>query len=214
MNINITSWNIKTLAIIIFIIIGISLAITITETVIVSVRHAKNPQKKAGKQFGIVMSVCGLLTVAGCICAVYGTVQYSKAQKHGLYTNDITFSELVQGVNNSPEESTLPDDLSGAVIIYYKFGCSDCEAIYKDLSAAVSGHSDIYWVSTRSEQGKKLLETYPTEEVPAGIYIRQDNYNDTIPFTSKLLFTTDEDGNTVLDKQAIERLLYLQSENR
>lgn len=141
---------------------------------------------------------------------------WQTAKSHGLYTNDITLTQLIDGLRNTPKEDTLPDDIAGSIILYYRFGCPDCEAVYPDLKTVVENHPDnrIYWVSSKSEQGRTLLETYPVEEVPAGIYIRQDNYGGGLTYTQKPLFKTDENGTTTLDAAAIERLLYLQTEGR
>lgn len=138
------------------------------------------------------------------------------AVEHGL-TSDVekmSMNELKDLINNSPKESKLPDNIEGAIIIYYRFDCPDCSAIYNDLANAVANNSNIYWISSRSEAGKSLLEKYPVDEVPTGIYIRHDTYNGNVTFTKYELFTTDENGNTILDTSAIDRLLYLQSEAR
>lgn len=205
--------TVKTLGMAALAAIAAIIIIMIILTAIAVIRHKKDPEKKAGKSLRVVLCFCAIAVLACAAGSAYGMLRYNTAKKHGLYSSNITFSQLNTSIENSPEESVLPEDLSGTVVIYYKFGCEDCEAIYPDLKAALGG-SAVYWVSTQSEQGKELLKTYPVEDVPSGIYIRQDNYNDSVPFTAKLLYTSDENGNIVLDKQAIERLLYLQSEGR
>ena len=47
------------------------------------------------------------------------------------------------------------------MLIFFRFGCSDCEAVYQDLSLALQNKPDIYWVSTMSNQGQDLLSKYP-----------------------------------------------------
>ena len=74
--------------------------------------------------------------------------------------------------------------------------------------------ADVLWISTRSDTGKKLVEEYKIEEVPSGVYVRENAYNDALPYTKKLLYTVNADGETKFDKTAIDRLLYLQSEKR
>ena len=138
------------------------------------------------------------------------------AISHGL-TSDIekmSMADLKDLINNSPKESKLPDDIEGVIIIYYRFDCPDCRAIYNDLASAVANTDNVYWISSRSETGKSLLDKYPVDEVPTGIYIRHDTYNGNVTFTKYELATTDENENTILDTSAIDRLLYLQSENR
>ena len=155
-----------------------------------------------------ILSAAMLITIAGMMFI---------GQNHGMYTKDITVPELIKGITNSPKEDELPEDITGAVILYYRFGCPDCEAIYPDLKSKIdeSGNNrNIYWVSTKSEQGLALLEQYPVAEVPTGIYIRVDDYNGGLSYTQKPLHTTDAEGNTILDEAAINRLLFLQEDGR
>lgn len=157
-----------------------------------------------------------------CVFAViYSIITFSTAQSHGMYTNDMPFPKVELSIKNSPVEDTIPDDLDGSIIIYYRFGCIDCEAIYDDLSEIISGKDDIYWVSTESEQGKELMKTYPVDSVPSGIYIYNDKQNGNT-YVKKPLYKTSENAKnhedtiysngTILDKTAIDRLLYLQEQ--
>lgn len=130
------------------------------------------------------------------------------ARQHGLYTINMTPAAIVHGIKNSPEEDEIPDDLSGKIILYYRFGCYDCEALYDELSSLVSD-ADVYWVSTRSRQGKALRSRYPVQYVPSGVYISIDG---TKNFTHVLYGTRD--GIPYLDYDAVNRLIKLQNEQR
>jgi hypothetical protein len=103
---------------------------------------------------------------------------YQTAKQHG-YQDGLTVNaeSLWRGIHKSPEESKLPenpDELKQSLIIYYRFGCRDCEAHYQAIKTAVQPYTNVYWISSRSEQGKKLRETYPVEAVPTGVYITKD----------------------------------------
>lgn len=140
-----------------------------------------------------------------------------------MYTNDTPLPRVEISIKNSPIEDTIPDDLDGSIIIYYRFGCTDCEAIYTDLSKSISGKNNIYWVSTESKQGKELIKTYPVNSVPSGIYIYSDKQNGN-SYVQKPLYKTSENAknhenaiysnDVVLDKTALERLLYLQKKQK
>ena len=130
-----------------------------------------------------------------------------KAQDHGLYTTDITIYKMITGIQNSHKEDKLPDNLDNKIIIYYRFGCPDCETIYNDLNAYISDNNlNVYYVSTRSTQGKKLLKQFPVKTVPTGIYIYKNNQGE-LSYIQKALCNTD----TSLNYDALNRLFFLQS---
>lgn len=151
------------------------------------------------------------IALAIMIITLIITTKYKTAVKHGAYTDDMTVKTMYDGIKYSPIESKLPDNLEGCIVLYYRFDCPDCHAVYNDLSAAVKDKDSIYWVSTRSEQGKALLAQYPVNEVPSGIYFRKNTYSDALTYTKKVLYTTDSSENTVLYKDNLNRLLELQS---
>ena len=171
------------------------------------------PEKthKAAALLWILPSLVAVVIIANLITTGIG---YKTAVDHGLYTTDISVAKMFTGIEKSP----IPDKYDetkakGKILLFYKFGCNDCEAIYDDLSKTVSD-ADVLWISTRSDTGKKLVEEYKIEEVPSGVYVRENAYNDALPYTKKLLYTVNADGETKFDKTAIDRLLYLQSEKR
>lgn len=212
--------------IIICVIMGFIVLFMLGQTKIKINKLKKDDSIEAPKLREILRVRAIILIFISVIAVVSITIQISSfinltstiktAISHGL-TSDMekmSMSELKDLINNSPKESKLPDNIEGAIIIYYRFDCPDCKAIYNDLSQAVADNSNIYWISSRSETGKALLDKYPVDEVPTGIYIRHDTYNGNVTFTKYELATTDEDGNIILNKSAIDRLLYLQSEGR
>ena len=125
---------------------------------------------------GTCISFC--ITIFGGLYAVASKQTISIAKQHGCHQLDMTWQEMLQGIAQSPIEDTLPknqENLQNSLILYYKFGCDDCEAIYKDLQEQTKHLSNVYWVATRSKQGIRLRDTYPVTEVPAGVYITSRN---------------------------------------
>lgn len=163
------------------------------------------------KGFGAIIFACALIVA---IFTLIISMRYQSAKKRGAYTSNITIQELNEGIRYSPIEDELPENLEGAIVIFYKFDCPDCHAIYNDLKDAVSGHDNIYWVSSRSEQGKALLANYPIPEVPYGVYFRTYTYGGNLNYTKKVLYCDDANGNTVLNETNLNRLFELQTTNK
>lgn len=122
----------------------------------------------------------GLQILFGCLFVFsltysltgWNTVQTAK--KHGMFQDDMTWSKMIDCIDNSPIEDELPDNLANSIILYFKFGCADCEATYNQQLTTFGDLDNVYWVSTRSEQGKQLMKKYPIKEVPTGVYITDD----------------------------------------
>ena len=132
----------------------------------------------------------------------------------GTLKNNVSIGKMLTSIRESPSESELPDNLNGCIIIYYKFGCPDCEAVYDELKDKLSDKPNVYWASSRSKQGKKLLEKYPVEKVPTGIYIYKNPEQNATDFVQKQLYEKDENNNTILQEDNLNRLLELKSNNQ
>lgn len=146
------------------------------------------------------------ITITSALFLCFEIHDIQKAKSHGLYYSifRLKWGEMNRHTKLSPEESELPDDLSNTIIIYFKYGCPDCEAIFKDEKRALKNTPNVYWVSTRSKQGKKLLKTYEVLEVPAGVYINADKQG-----SSYILYTTETKNGkptVILNQAAITAL--------
>lgn len=144
------------------------------------------------------------------------------ARNHGMTEESFStmpITSVIHSIANSPSQDSIDVDnvAGGTIIMYYKFGCEDCEAVYKDLKAAVENVNDVYWISTQTENGKALLEKYPVTEVPSGIYVRNNTLSGNVTFSKFVLYTVDENGNTVLNTDeyyGIPRLLSMKENNK
>ena len=169
-----------------------------------------------GRPIWVIASflLCVLAGTAGGILSLYTLCIKADAYSHGMVDSNITLQQAKTRIENSPEEDIPPANKKGVIFIYYKFGCEDCEAVYHELKQAFEkANVNVYWVSTQTENGKKLLDSYPVEEVPTGIYVRKQNYNDALSYTQKKLFY--KQGNEYhIDEEAIARLVLLQKEGR
>lgn len=120
-----------------------------------------------------------------------------------------TFYEILNSLKDTPKEDTLPKDLSGSIVIFYRFGCPDCKAIYPELNERLSDVPDVYYVLSRSEQGKELRKSYPIPSVPTAMYFSANGKH---CYTYEL--DKQEDGTTVLNTENLERLLTLKEQQR
>ena len=150
----------------------------------------------------ILTSICMIFSMLS-IYALLDT--YHIAYTHG-YRGKLTenASGLWKTIHESPVEDKLPADiadLNQRLILYYRFGCPDCGATFKDISARVENLDGVYWVATRSDQGIKLRETYPVDEVPSAVYIRKDGTT----LTYVLYYSTSEGPQ--LDKNNLDDLM-------
>ena len=196
--------TVKALLITAAIILGVSILVLIATLFI----------KKHKKFKSILQGFFSLALVCGIVSTITIVIINDDAVQHGSYTMDIPFNTMIEYTKKSPLEDTLPEnynDLKGKIIIYYRFDCPDCHYTYKPLLQYLDKNkidmNDVYFVSSRSEQGKKLMQTYPIEEVPSGVYIykNQTGYTD---YVKKVIYD-DEDGTAKLDTDALNRLFEL-----
>lgn len=141
------------------------------------------------------------------IYAISGYTTIQTAQEHGMYQKHMTWSKIITSIEHSPKEDKLPENLKNTIILYYKFGCEDCESIYEDQTQAFHELKNVYWISTRSEQGKTLRKTYPVNKVPSGVYIT----NDLKPVVCDL--TIKSKGKITLHDENVKLLLSLYHSN-
>lgn len=154
-----------------------------------------------------------LYSVAYFIVLSYVTISFALfhiAYQHGYreyMKQDI--KDIIYSVKHSPVEDILPDNLTNATIIYYRFGCHDCNKIDNQLQEKFKNSPNTYWVATRSEQGKKLRKDYPVESVPSAIYI--DNQKIGIVFDLKTQQTINGKISTSVNEQNVNELIHIQN---
>ena len=126
---------------------------------------------------GLIMSI-----------AISSAITFSTAIKHGMYKTDTPIAAMLKCNEKTPVESELPDDISGKLIIYYRYDCPDCHDTYDEMrKMCEAANVDPLWVSTRSQQGKKLMEDYPPTEVPAGLFIENTSNNNKNEYNIEVL---------------------------
>lgn len=181
---------------------------------LVGIRFAKRKPKHE-KHIKIACCVILGICLAGTACLAY---LYDTGEKRGMTMDDWkseNVAEIIHINNETPVSQTLPTERNGAIVILYRYGCPDCEAIYDDLHDAIDklDLKDVYYVASSSEYGQKLVEEGDIRYVPTGVYLRHEALANGASITHIPL--ASEDGNeTVLDQAALKRLALLQEKQR
>ena len=208
------NWNLDKTVNVSFYITMIMTAIIITIMAVTIIQFKKGYETKHKRISKIILVTAAVCAISSFVLMLTLNISYSIALKHGAYTKDMTIATMYDGISHTPVEDKLPEDLDGCIVVFYRFDCPDCKAIYEDLMAASANVENIYFVSSRSEQGSALIEQYPVPEVPYGIYLRRYTYNGALNYTRKKLFYIDENNTSVFNEANFNRLIVLQSEQK
>lgn len=147
------------------------------------------------------MSTFSRYNIAAAKHGAYGYVQLSQTLKEIKSCTD----------NGFTESDNIPEDHDNMIIIFFKYGCPDCEAIHDELMEYINTHDiDIHFVSTRSEMGQNLLKEYPVYEIPAAVYVKTDKNGKKIVMKETLCLKSD---TITLNTEGLSFLQSLQSEN-
>lgn len=177
------------------------------DTTTISKGRIKHHHSKKAWTYKFLYSIVYFLVLS------YATISFALfhiAYQHGYreyMKQDI--QEIIYAVKHTPVESILPDDLTNTTIIYYRFGCHDCNKIDNQLQEKFKNAPNTYWVATRSEQGKKLRKNYPVESVPSALYI--DNQKIGIVFDLARKQTINGKVSTSVNEQNVNELIQIQN---
>lgn len=201
--------TIKTLLCITMITMVITIILTLTafavisrailKSVVETTADGKKHRRMSKRSITAIIAVCtAVFLCGGSVLCSYAFM--STALSHGMYDDQITITKAYEGILHSPKEDKLPKDLNDTVVIYYRFGCKECEALFDTLQDEAAKFETktgekIYWVSTRSEQGKTLRETCHADNltVPSIMYIRTVTDKDA-KFYLETVYYRDPDG--------------------
>lgn len=176
--------------------------------------NEKHPDSRKLSKLLVVLRIATVLSII-LLSIVFANI--ATATTKGLqYINwdNMTLKQITETANRTPTASKTPNNLSGAVIILYKFGCPDCEGIYPELKTELQGRNNIYFVPSGSKLGQKLIKTSGILEVPTGVYIRKKPLANGAAQNNMILYTVNKDGKPVLNKNALEHLLWLQKKGK
>lgn len=143
---------------------------------IICVHVNKTQQQYTNAMFLFKLFALTFFLVALIVMSVF-SYWNSTAKKYGAY-DDYIKTETISSIKENTsvgfidQSADLPESMDGCTIIFFKYGCNDCARIYKSLNEYLNEKdiADLYFVSTRSDRGMELIETYDIPAVPAVAY--------------------------------------------
>ncbi len=185
-------------------------------TTIKTVKEERSYNIKAHRLLLIDMIIAITLALASLFTAAIFNKIALDYGAYGDYMKILTpkFISEMPSKSYKDQSNELPEDLKGKIIIYYRYDCADCTAIHDDLmnylANADISENDIYFVSTRSDKGKTLIEQYYAYEVPSAVYIYNNAQGDTHYATTSLyqkitdydIFLQDSLGDLIATQKA------------
>ena len=203
---------------------AVAILVTLITATVIRKKAKEGTEKKKNTGLKILLFAGTALGILGIIAIVgYATID-GMAKKHGAFDSTYLAQPISKTMNSIKhgyieDSDTIPketEDLYGKIIIFFKFGCPDCEAIHDALDAKGfigNDSDDIYFVSSKSELGNSLLTSMDIEleEVPSILYIKKNE--DIIPYTLYILYKK-ENKKSVLDEEVLDRIIELHDEGR
>lgn len=169
------------------------------------------PVDSAKRRLRAKLAVTGVAVI--CLAwSAYATDTVLTAIRHGAYDTDMGIVEMRRRIPLTPEETPVQDEseLSDCLLVYFRFGCPDCEAVHADLSKTLDDAERVYYISTRSRQGAALMERFPVDEVPCVVYV----YPDGASFAKSVPYRRDASGHAVFDESRVRDLLAIRERER
>lgn len=160
-----------------------------------------------------------ILTIICILILIYMSILVAVSSSHGLKSLAESKGETLWDMPaaalsfNGFSEDTLPEDTRGAIIIFVKYGCPDCDGIASTIRD-FANNDNVYIIHSTSAVGQELIARYNITDVPSAVYVRINDYNGGLEYTQKSLYTTDELGNIIPNLENIQRLLELQAQQK
>ena len=184
---------------------------------VVTINNQSKQNQSLSSRTRIVQIVLFSLSLMWLFCISYVDSHAKRCGAYGDYYSSASVRSLLDNISNGFEDESeeLPSDLSGSIIVYYRYGCEDCKLIHDDLVAFIDEHptNNIYFVSTRSEIGQPMSESHGITEVPSAVYIFNKETNN-MTFARVLLYepANKDTDKSVFIRDNMEQLIALQKE--
>lgn len=193
--------------------IGVIIILILTAIGLI-IYNKKHPDNKKMSKLPTVLGGIAILPILLLVVIQINIVSANNKGLQYIKWEGMTLEQINKTAKLTPAASKTPDDLSGAIVILYKFGCPDCEGIYPELKKKLEGKDNVYFVPSGSELGQKLVKNGNIVEVPTGVYIRKKALANGATQNNIVLYTVDKNEKPILNEKAINRLLLLQKQGK
>lgn len=141
-----------------------------------------------------------------CIfCLLSFTAHTSKAMTLEYWQHH-TFMEMAK-TNQTTPHNDYSTPKAGDIVVLYKFGCPDCEAIYTSANQAFTDENiHIKWVSAETSVGRQLCDKYNITWVPTGVYFRHTPLGNGADIVQEQIDTV-QNKQTILNQKNVETLI-------
>lgn len=150
---------------------AIASAISLTAFLVVCATYADKPRTDRAGRVAARVTLVAFVVATALFCSL--AVFYRSAAACGLWTPNIELTSAIESMRsgNTPQDESagiVGADLTDTVVVFYRFGCPDCEATHADIVEwAQANGLRLRWVSTRSDEGRAVFGATTLTEVPS-----------------------------------------------
>lgn len=156
---------------------------------------SKMSQERRLRRYSLILSI----TIGLSAIPAYIATQAQIKGVNGPWLNH-SINEMTYILERLPIPSTLPKDINNKIIVLYRTDCPACLATHQDVDKTLKPYGKVYYINSRSPEGKHLVQQYKVQYVPSVLYITKDQT------FMKGLSSVDSDGKTTLNQQTIQEL--------
>lgn len=110
---------------------------------------------------------------------------------------DMSVHDFTDKIKKTWLAKTPKPNQKGILVVVYKFGCPDCESVYEPINRTLPhNNKNIYYVSSQSPYGKKLVKKAGLTNVPSLVYITKHDKKQPY-YSTSLIYNRELDMNTV-----------------
>lgn len=187
-------------------------AIIILIYILYAIKRKPPKSKKKLIIIALIVAIIGISTPSYMLPPIISGM--SKGMNH-VEWQQLSLAQIKDINASTPNADTLPNNRKGCIVILYKYGCPDCEAIYDELTKYIAiNKASVYFIPSGSPEGKKLVETGKITNVPTAIYIRNEALANGATINSAQLYSLDAHDKPYFNNAALQRLLLLQEKQK
>lgn len=190
--------SLRTTLIILTIVFIIALIISCLLLSLIFYKNRKTRQVKY-KKLSIIATICAItltfLSGIELLDLKQDITNYSVKYYSGYL--DMPVHDFTDKIKKTWLAKTPKPNQKGILVVVYKFGCPDCESVYEPINRTLPhNNKNIYYVSSQSPYGKKLVKKAGLTNVPSLVYITKHDKKQPY-YSTSLIYNRELDMNTV-----------------